>query len=283
MRISFLREPLLHFAVLGAGLFGLYWLVDGDAAAPAGEIIVTGGRIHNLAETFNRTWQRPPSEQELQALVEDFVRDEVLYREAVALGLDRDDTIVRRRLRQKMEFISEDAGAAVEPTEQDLADYLAAHADDYRVESRLSFAQVFLDPGRRGKRMDEEAASMLEALRSGRVDPATVGDALLLEPRYVDVSESDITSLFGRPFEAALHGQIVGEWFGPLRSGYGMHLVLIEARTPGREAVLAEVRAVVARDWAVRERQRLLDQQYQQLRSRYRVTVDGGSIGAGMR
>lgn len=271
-----LREPLFHFVVLGALLFGLYrWIGGPDAGAGGGEIVVTEGRIRNLTETFTRTWQRPPTVDELNGLVEDYIREEVLYREAVVLGLDRDDTIVRRRLRQKLEFISEDAAATGEPTEQALTDFLAAHAESYQVESQLSFTQVFLDPQKRGDQLDTDAASLLDVLRTrgDRIDPATLGDSRMLDAHYERVGEADVARLFGPEFASALREQPEGEWVGPLKSGYGVHLVRVEARTPGRRPELAEVRDAVIRDWAARRRQELLDAQYQQLRSRYEVRI----------
>jgi hypothetical protein len=178
---SLTREPLLHVLLLGAALFVAYgWLNPGGVGA-AGEIVVSEGRIRNLTESFARTWQRPPTAEELGGLVEDYIREEVLYREGVALGLDRDDTIIRRRLRQKLEFISEDEANAVEPTDADLADYLAKNADSYRVESQLSFTQVFLDPSKRGDQLDADAGALLDVLRNRAVDPATLGDSLMLE------------------------------------------------------------------------------------------------------
>ncbi len=272
------REPLVHFLLLGAVLFGAYRLLNagGPGAGSAGEIVVTQGRIRSLAETFSRTWQRPATAEEMQGLVEDYIREEVLYREAVAIGLDRDDTVIRRRLRQKLEFVSEDSGAAEQPTEQALVEFLAANPESYRIESWLTFRQIFLDPSKRGAGLEADAAGLLDALRSrgGALDPATAGDSLMLEPHYAHATETDVARLFGDEFEAALHGKPVGEWFGPVRSGYGAHLVLIESRTPGRQAELAEVRETVARDWAARRRQEMLDTQYRELRSRYAVRVE---------
>jgi hypothetical protein len=273
-----LREPLVHFLILGALLFGLYqWLGGPAAGAAGGDIVVTEGRIRNLTDTFNRTWQRPPTAEELNGLVEDYIREEVLYREGVALGLDRDDTIIRRRLRQKLEFVSEDAASALEPTDAELAEFLAKNPDRYRVESSLSFSQVFLDPSKRGETLEADAASLLDVLRSrgDKLDLATLSDSLMLDSRYEAATEGDIDRLFGAEFEEALRGQPVGEWLGPLKSGYGAHLVRIDARVPGRVATLAEVRDAVARDWSAARRQQLLDEQYRQLRGRYQVRIEG--------
>jgi PPIC-type PPIASE domain len=271
------REPLVHFLLLGAALFVVHGLFFAAPEKPTEEIVVRRGRIDSLAQGFAQTWQRPPSAQELEGLVEDYVREEVLYREALALGLDRDDTVVRRRLRQKLEFISDGAGGAGEPTEEELAGFLAAHAADYRVESRLTFSQVFLDPSKRGAALPADAAALLAELRTGAGPPAALGDGRMLASRYEQVEETEIARLFGSDFEAALRDQPVGAWLGPLQSGYGVHLVRIEARAPGRAAELAEVREAVARDWAARRRQEALDAEYRALRSRYRIRVEGAS------
>jgi hypothetical protein len=161
---SFLREPLVHFLLLGALLFALNaWLRP--AAAPAGnvEIVVSEARVRNLAQNFRRTWQRPPTRQELEGLVESHVREEVFYREALALGLDRDDAIIRRRLQQKMEFVSEEASALARPSDAELQQYLETHPGDFVVEPRVTFAHVYLDPARRAAKLQADARRLLDA------------------------------------------------------------------------------------------------------------------------
>jgi hypothetical protein len=275
------REPLVHFLLLGAALLAVHRLLFAAPEEPEGEIVVHRGRIESLAQRFAQTWQRPPTAPELDALVEDFVREEVLYREALALGLDRDDTVVRRRMRQKFEFISDGATTA-EPTEAELAAFLAAHPEDYRRESRVSFRQVFLDPAKRGDALAADAAALLAELRSGGGRaPEALGDGRMLAFRYEQLEETEVGRLFGAEFEAALREQPVGEWVGPLASGYGDHLVRIDARAPGRAAELAEVREAVARDWAVRRRQEALDAEYRELRSRYRIRVEEAPAAGG--
>ena len=239
------REPLLHFLLLGAALFALHRAVAGPGEAPR-EIVVGRGRIEALAQTFARTWQRPPTPQEFDGLVADFVRDEVLYREAVALGLDRDDTVVRRRMRQKLEFLTEDAQASA-PTDAELSAHLAAHADEFRREEQLTFTQIFLDPTRRGASLPGDAAALLDALRTrpASVDVETAGDGLLLEPRYVDASQRDVAQHFGPAFAEALRAQPAGAWFGP---------VTTRAEPRARPAVRAGLRRTRDRSAARRRR-----------------------------
>jgi PPIC-type PPIASE domain len=271
-----LREPLLHFLLLGAALFALHRAVAGPGGVPAAEIVVTRGRLDALAQGFAQTWQRPPTPEELAGLVDDYVRDEVLYREAVAIGLDRDDTVVRRRMRQKLEFLAEDAELGAEPTDADLAAHLAAHPDAYRLDVQLTFTQIFLDPGKRGAALPADAAALLETLRAHpeAVDLETAGDSLLLEPRYVDATEADVARQFGAEFAAAIAGQTVGVWVGPVRSGYGWHLVRIDARTPGRTPELADVREAVARDWEAQRRAAALDADYERMKGGYRIQIE---------
>ena len=271
------REPLLHFLLLGAALFALHRWASEPAGEAASEIVVSRGRIASLEQPFAQTWQRSPTEAELDGLIEDHIRDEVLYREAVALGLDRDDTVVRRRLRQKLEFLFEDRSLEGEATEPELARHLQENAADYRVESRLSFSQVFLDPGKRGADLEADAARILVALRRAPADadPVTGGDSLMLSPRYENASTSELVRLFGADFELALRDAPLGAWFGPVTSGYGAHLVRVEAREAARTPELAEVREAVARDLEARHRQSRLDAQYRALRDRYRIRVEG--------
>jgi hypothetical protein len=148
LKFPLLREPLLQFIVLGAALFGFFHLVDKKKADAPERIVVSSARIDNLADGFARTWRRPPSKEELQGLVDDYIRDEVFYREGRAAGLDRDDVIIRRRVRQKMEFFAEDI-SAIEPSEEQLAAYLQSNPERFKTEDRLSFHQVFLSATRK--------------------------------------------------------------------------------------------------------------------------------------
>jgi hypothetical protein len=164
-----LREPLLHFLVLGAGLFLLFGLVGEPAGERSDRIVITEAKIGDLAQMFERTWRRPPTPAELDGLIEDHIKEEILYREALALGLDRDDTVIRRQLRLKMEFVSEDFAPQTEPTEDELRAFLAEHADRFRSPSRISFTQVYLSPDRRGedvRRLKEASRTFYERLRA---------------------------------------------------------------------------------------------------------------------
>ena len=202
---NLVREPLLHFLLLGALIFVAFKFISRETSEP-GKILITQGRIESLETAFSRTWRRPPSTSELEGLIRDYVREEVFAREAVALGLDKDDTIIRRRLRQKLEFISEDVAALAEPTDEQLNAYLKAHPDAFRGDRRFTFSHVYLDPQRRGANLSRDAAQVLAQLgRPGsKVDPATLGDSLLLENEFKALPASEVVKQFGEKFAASL-------------------------------------------------------------------------------
>ena len=269
-----LREPLLHFLVLGAGLFVLFGAIGGPADERPDRIVVSVAKVENLAELFRRTWRRPPTPAELDGLIEDHVEEEILYREALALGLERDDIVIRRRLRQKMEFISEDAALQAEPTEAELRAFLAERPERFREPSRFSFAQVYLSPDRRGQDAWSDAERVLVALDSGRADPAESGDPFLLEQDYRELAARDVERLFGRAFAAQVAELPVGRWSGPVESGYGLHLVLVRERTPGHLPDLDEVRDAVVNEWHAARREESSRAFYEGLRAGYEVSVE---------
>jgi len=270
-----LKEPLAHFLLIGALLFVVYGLFSSPGSG-RGEIVITQGQIEHLAAGFARVWQRPPSAEELTGLIGDRVREEVLYREAIAIGLDKDDAIIRRRLRQKMEFISDDLAAQAEPSDAELNTYLQAHPDAFRAEPRFSFRQVYLSPQKRGKNLQRDAAQLLAQLNASgaKVAPAQLGDALMLEPAYAALPLGEVAKQFGAPFAARLPELALKQWQGPVESGYGVHLVYISERTAGRLPELAEVRETVRREWANARRLEANEKFYQELLKRYTVTVE---------
>ena len=221
---GWLREPLLHFLVIGTGLFLLYQLVrGGDETAPR-EIVISESRIEALAENFGRTWTRPPTPQELRGLVDDYVKEEVFYREAIAMGLDRDDTVIRRRLRQKMEFVSEDAAASAEPTEAAAAAVPAAHPEKFVEPARVTFQQVFVNAEKRGDAARRDAERILAELQAGRgpANPSEAGDPTLLPAGLEDASPQEISGSFGDEFRQAAGG-CAGRSMG------GTHLFVIRS------------------------------------------------------
>ena len=271
MKNPLLREPLLHFAVIGALLFGVNaWFQPGHQSEA---IVVSQNRIDHLAAVFARGWQRPPTERELHTLVDDYVREEVLYREAVKLGLDRDDTVVRRRLRQKMEFLSRDLVDTLDPGDKVLRDYFSRHGQAYLRPARISFRQRFFSGDTRAT-ADSDARAALAQLQTG-ASADSVGDSNLLQEHYSEEAAGRIDRVFGEHFSNQLRELPRGQWSGPVRSAYGQHLVYVEHYEPQRPAEFAEVRPQVLRDWQLQEQKDILQRQYESLREKYDVRIEG--------
>jgi hypothetical protein len=279
-----LREPLLHFFALGAAVFALAALVQERPDAEVGRIVVTQGQIEHLATAFARTWQRPPTASELDRLIDEHVREEISYREATALGLDRDDTIVRRRMRQKLEFITEDV-AVLAPSEAELETHLRLHADAFRAEPRLSFRHVYVSPELRGDQAERDARALLARLGGASSDDAVHGDPLMVPDALELAPQSEITRHFGEAFAARVVDVEPGRWAGPIESGYGWHLVFVRERVPGRMPELAEIRAAVEREWLAARRKEVVEAAYRTMRERYTVVIerpsgDGEAVAA---
>ena len=271
-----LREPLLHFLLLGAGLFITYRLVARPAVDMSGTIVVTRGQIASMVLGFSRTWQRPPTRDELDGLIRDRVREEVYCREALAIGLDRDDTIIRRRLRQKLEFVTDDIAALADPTDAELSSYLLAHPDSFRTGRTVTFRQVYLNPDKHGENLASDASQLLAYLnRVGSDAHATaLGDSFLLEHQFAAAPEVEVAKQFGESFAAKLGALARGYWQGPVESGYGVYLVFVSERTEGRLPALAEVRNAVRREWENARRLEANEKFYQERLRRYTVTIE---------
>lgn len=271
-----IREPFIHFIFLGAAIFLAYHFLSARADNQLGKIVITQGQITSMVIGFSRTWQRPPTRDELEGLIRDRVHEEVYSREAIAMGLDRDDPIIRRRLQQKLAFVTDDVTAIAEPTDAELADYLKAHAAGFGVDRKFTFSQVYLDPGRRGEHLAQDANELLIQLRSQRldVDLSSLGDVFLLEHRFEAAPTTEIAKQFGDKFAAKLVDAPIGQWFGPVESGYGTHLVFVEERTEGHQPELAEVRDAVRREWTNARRLEANAKFFRNLLKQYEVVVE---------
>lgn len=275
MRFSLLREPLLHFLVLGAALFGLFSVVNKKGAEAPAMVVISAERVANLAEQFARTWRRPPTSQELQGLVEDDIRGEIFYREGRAAGLDRDDSVIRRRVRQKMEFLAEDMAAA-EPSDEQLAVYLASNAERFRTEDRLTFHHVFLSASRRGPTLEGDARQIAATLvhADATVDAAALGDPFLLGETFRRMPQGEVARMFGEGFANRLATVELGRWQGPVSSSFGAHFIFVDERTKGSLPPLDAVRDAVQRDWLNARRIEAQDALYGALRARYQIVVE---------
>jgi len=269
-------EPLFHFLLAALVIFAAYGVLGPTSSRRSDRIVVTEPKIEQFAAVFAKTWQRPPTASELKGLIDDYVKEEIYVREATTLGIDKDDTVIRRRLRLKMEFINDAAIDALVPSDVELNAYLKSNQADFELEPMLAFQQVFLNPERHGDKIDQDAATILELLlTSPGTDPASLGDASLLPPELPLTGQASIAQAFGPEFSAALDKAAPGLWTGPVRSGFGVHLIRVSERKPGRLPELTEVRDAVAREWANARRKELEALRFEELLKRYEVAIEG--------
>ena len=277
-----LREPALQFLLIGTGLFLAYGWLHGRASFSRDTIVITQGRIEQLAAGFAGLHRRPPTREELDGMVQDAVREEVLYREAMALHLDEDDVIVRRHMAQKLQFVSEDTHPVAEPTQAQLRDFLAQHPQQFQAERGYSFTQVFLNPQRHGSQLQADAQRLLAALRTAPDDAALVkgGDPFLLDSHFERLPAGETARLFGVDFEKALQTTATGQWQGPVTSSLGTHLVLLRLRDEPGPPRLADIQAEVRRAWMSEQRELANARFYAELRRRYDVKVQLPAVSA---
>ncbi len=264
-------EPLLHFLLIGIALFGAYgWRSPGEAGER--RIVITQGVVDDLVAQHVAARGREPSTTELNHLMESYVRDEILYREGVKLGLERDDIVVKRRVRQKIELIAEEDASTGAPTDTDLSAYLAANPARFVQPAILTFEQVFLGQPASGPAVVHAVAATREGLRSG-ADPAKLGRPTLL-PYRMTLTPADLVARdFGAAFAAALERVPLGDWVGPIASSFGTHYVRVSDRTPAMTPQLTAVRDQVVREWENERRQRARNDTYTKMRGKYQVSI----------
>jgi hypothetical protein len=270
------REPLVHFLLLGGLLFLFFAWRGGSGRAGSNHIVVTLGQIEHLASGFARTWQRPPTDAELGGLIDDYVKEEIANREAVAMGLDRGDAIVRRRLRQKLEFLVEYDSASSPPTDAELQAWWEAHPELLRTEPQVAFRQVYVSADRRGASTRAEAEELLAALRAGGPEVAIdgMGDPSLLPAEEPLGPLREVKRSFGEEFARKLAEIEPGRWSDPIESAYGLHLVLVRERVAAATPELASIRPLVERELLAERRESEIRAFYERLLEKYAVTIE---------
>ncbi len=266
-----LREPILHFLFIGLALF-IAWDRLGRQSKDESRIVITQAVVEDLVRQHRATWNRPPSEAELTGLVEHYIREEVLYREGVSLGLDRDDRMIKRRIRQKVELIAEEESAPGEASDAELADFMTRNPAKFIQPAVVDMDQVFLNRHAMTSGPERAMATVRAALDRG-ASPATLGHSTLL-PRQLEGVPLDVVARdFGEVFARAVQTAPVGEWTAT-ESTYGAHLVRVNARVAAARPALDTIRAAVVREWEHERRQRALAERYRVMREAYQITMD---------
>jgi hypothetical protein len=276
--VKLLREPLLHFLFLGAAIYLAYGLFAEPAADMEGDtLVVSAGEIEWMLTSWAKRWNRPPTADELEGLIQQYIRETVLYREALAMGLDKDDTVIRRRLAQKLEFLVQDLPTLTPPSEADLQAYFEAHRERYQEPAQYTFTQVYVDPDKRGNATLDDARAIKSALMAQPdpiADAGEQGDGLLLQAHFPQNTRADIEKLFGSGFSELVVELPPGEWHGPVLSGYGVHLVYVHNISEPPVPAFTDVRARVQQDWEDERRQTMNEQFYAGLRDRYTIVIE---------
>jgi hypothetical protein len=281
--MKFLREPLLHFLAIGAAIFVLYGFIGRqDVEEQERTITITAGEIGWLTDSWKKRWNRPPTEKERAGIIDQYLREMILYREAVAMGLDKDDTVIRRRLAQKLEFLSNDLISPQPPTEDELRTYFEAHMARYQPPDLITLTHVFFDPDKRGDQTLKDAETVkaeLIALKQPPQDAQSFGDPFMLQSYYPERSEAELAKLFGRGFAGPVFKLERQKWHGPVLSGYGTHLVYVHDRRESEPPRFEDVEAQVREDWENDKREQLNEQYIASLMGRYDVTIEDASSG----
>jgi parvulin-like peptidyl-prolyl isomerase len=244
-------------------------------------IVVSAGEVEWMQTSWQKRWNRPPTPAEFDGLIQQYIRETVLYREALTMGLNQHDQVIRRRLAQKLEFLAKDLVALTPPTEEDLVAYFEAHKDRYQQPALYTFTQVYVDPDKRGDATLEDAETIKATLieRGDAIEGAgALGDDFMLQSYYPEKDPLEIRKLFGSGFAQSLVDLAPEEWHGPVLSGYGTHLVYLSSVTEAPAPVFAEVRERVAEEWRTDRSEELNEQFYANLRASYRVVVEAPAM-----
>jgi peptidyl-prolyl cis-trans isomerase C len=276
--MKLLHEPLVHFLVIGAALFVIYaYWGQQDSEEQGKSITITTGEIAWLTDAWEKRWTRPPTPEERTGLIDQYLREMILYREAVAMGLDRDDSVIRRRLAQKLEFLSQDLISPQPPTNDELRAYFTEHLDRYQAPDVVTMTHVFIDPDLRGNQTltDAEAIKVkLIALKEPPNDAQSYGDSFMLQSYYPERSEAELLKLFGSGFAKSVFDLEPHQWHGPVLSGYGTHLVYVHDHQKAEPPIFADVEEQVRQEWESDKRTELNAQFVDSMIARYDVIIE---------
>ena len=280
--MKFLREPLVQFFLIGMCIYGAYALYSTpDEGFADNTIVVDAGRIDAFKTAWEQRWNRPPNEQELNGLIDQFIREDILYREAIAMGLDKDDPITRRRMAQKLEFLSKDIASLKEPEVGELEKFFEENKEQYKTPDLITFTHVFIDPDKRGDATLDDAAVILSELQAAGAPDSSVsglGDRFMLQNYYPQKSELEIRKLFGSGFTTSVMQLEIEKWHGPVLSGYGTHLVYVDALEIAPMPEFEDVQANVFENWQAQQQEEFNEAFFESLKSRYEIVIEAAPL-----
>ena len=266
------REPLFHFLIIGLAVFVFTSITGSNIDLDSRKITVNAKQIERLSQNWQNTWQRLPNQSELDGLIREDIKDEIYYREAIRLGLDQNDIVIRRRLRSKMEYLAISQAESEIPSDEILQAWIDKNPQKYSIGAKYSFDQIYLESDSETNAQARVAAA-LQKLRAGS-DWRTLGDAISLPTSLNNVTKDEIGKTFGDGFSIGFANMKIGEWSGPIESGFGLHIVRINSVLAGSKPKLDDVRTDAQNDWrsqTVKEREQ---KAYQTLLDAYTIKID---------
>jgi peptidyl-prolyl cis-trans isomerase C len=272
------REPLVHFLLIGAGIYGIYGMVGSDDAGSDERVVtITAGEILAMASQWQRAWSRPPTEDELANIIRSRVRIQVLHREALAMGLDKGDTVIEQRLAQKVELLAQNLLTPPEPSEEILIDRYTAGVDRFKQPDLYTVTQIFFDSDKREQTTLDDARAVLEEIEALEELPSHYegyGDRLMLDNYYPNISERELARLFGTGFAEDVIKLEPGVWHGPVLSGYGTHLVLVTGVVLQPDPPFDDLKEELKREWMAEQVAELSERFVENLMSRYDIVIE---------
>jgi hypothetical protein len=247
-------------------------------------VVVEANRVNAFVAQWKSRWNRPPTRGELDGLIDSYIREEILYRQAVAMGLDEDDPVTRRRMAQKLEFLTNDLVRLAEPKEGELEKYFAENIALFTAPDEITFLQVFFDPDQRDETTLDDAKAELARLRNAGVpNPDTLesGDRFMMQNYHRSISALELRKQFGEGFAGAVLELRAGSWHGPVLSGYGVHLVYVYEHLKAPQPDLEEVRPTVLQEWQSLQMKSFNEKFYEGLKSRYEIIIEDPQLEPG--
>ena len=275
--LRIIREPLLHFLLLGALIFITASLVNNKKRIAEKTIVISNEKIGNILRLYQVQTGALPAKVQLDAMIEDYIKEEILYRESIKMKLDKDDEILRRRLSQKMEFLQSDLTVVPVPSPEQLETFYQSHQRDFRDSSTVSFTHIYFSADKNGvedaKKRAEKVKS--ELIQKGSSRSPEKGDRFSLQFDYTNQNKLDIVQLFGnKPILDSLFSSPLNQWIGPVESGYGWHLISITQRTPGSVPPFASIKDRVLDDYTATMKDSLNKTAYDKLKNKYTIKRD---------
>jgi len=268
-----LKEPFLHFILIGAAMFLLYGLVS-DKKDSKNTIVINDFDVSSIISKWEMQWKRPPTEKELQSLINLNIKQEVFYQEALKMNLDHNDEIIKRRLAQKMQFLSNDIAAMMEPTDEVLKEYFQKNSDKYLTPTSYSLYQITFSPDKRENNFKDAEETLKQFPNASFKEMNGKGDNLPFSYFFADINADELGLQLGSKFPEALQKSETNKWLGPVPSGFGYHLVYITKKTKPQSPPFESVRKAVVRDYEYNNQKEIDEAIYKELKKKYEIEID---------